>query len=190
MTGRCRLAARVGAGKTGRALAVLLLSGFASCPSSGGGTGPLIVESATPTPEPLPTQIPGSARLIAMSVPPGSTLVAQPLNTRGQQVPELWATVGLTLNQDVPHLALLIYLRTPEARCLGGSSRGYAAVKANAETVIETLNVSNGGAGSPGMPAVCPLPFATTDAEILVSDPTGRQLFEAHFPVTYHFVAQ
>lgn len=169
--------------KTARVLAALALTGFVCCPSTGGGSGPVIVE--TPTPQPSPTPIAGAARLIAMSVAQGSTLVARPLNTSGQQVQELWATVGVTMSRDVPNARFQIFLKTPQARCLGAGA-GLRSVAANAEIVVESLSMSNSGTGPP---AVCPLPYTTTDVEILVFDPAGTQLFQAQFPATYHFVA-
>jgi hypothetical protein len=149
--------------------------GGSSTPTSGGGQSP----QATPTPPA------GTARLIAMSVPPGSTLIAQPMGTAGQQVPELWTTVGVTMNRDVVQGGVEVFLRTPAARCLG-VGRFHLDFPANTETVVTTFNVSNADTGPP---TVCPLPYTTSQIEILVFASTGEQLLSVEFPASYSFVA-
>jgi hypothetical protein len=141
--------------------------------------------AGTPTTTPTPTGSLGTVRLVSMSVPSGSTLVAQPLNTVGQQVPELWATVGVTMNRDVVQGGFQIFLRTPQARCLG-VGRFFLDFVANQETVTRTFNFSNSGTGPP---TPCPLPYSTSEIEVLVFDSTGTQLLAAQFPASYRFVA-
>ena len=120
-----------------------------------------------------------------MSVASGTTLVAQPLNITGQRVPELWATVGVTLNRDSASATFQVFLRTPQARCLGAGA-GFRSALANVEVVVRSLSMSNSGTGPP---AVCPLPYTTTDVEVVAFDDAGTQLLDARFPATCHFVA-
>jgi hypothetical protein len=92
--------------KLGATVAVLSL---AAC---GGGTStPPTASEPAPTPTPTPSL--GTVRLVSMSVPPDSTLVAQPMRTSGQQVPELWATVAVEAAQDEPNAALRSAPSTP-----------------------------------------------------------------------------
>jgi len=128
----------------------------------------------------------GTASLIGMSVPPESTVVARPLNGTGQQVPELWATVGLTMSRDVPDATLTIYLATAQGeRCLGASPPAFS-FSANVQVIKKTPSVKSVATGPPG---VCPLPYTTTRVEVHVSDEVGTQVFEEWFPATYYFVA-
>jgi hypothetical protein len=157
----------------GPAVFVLLLAGCGNVSSPTGGL---------PTPQPSPTS---TVRLVSLSVPTGSTLVARPLGTTGQQVPELWATVGVTMSSNVDQGGFQVFLRTPLARCLG-VGRFFLNFTANKETVIETANVSNSGTGPP---APCSLPYSTSEVEVLVFDATGGQLLSAQFPASYGFVA-
>jgi hypothetical protein len=123
--------------------------------------------------------------LIAMSVPPGSTLTAEPMGATGQQVQELWATAGVTLGRDVLAGGIQVFLGTAGARCLGAGHFG-VDFHANTETVVSSASVSD---AETGPPPVCPLPYATTRVEVLVFDSAGAQLLSAEFPATYSFVA-
>lgn len=145
---------------------------------------------ALPTPTPTPTPMIGTIRLVSLSVSPGQTLVAEPLNTQGQQVQELQATVGITVNSELPDTLLQVFLTTPQTRCLGAglilSDR-----PAGAERVATSASMSNSGTGPP---APCPLPYTTTEVEVLLFQlqSTGeqpRQLMRATFSATYHFEA-
>lgn len=120
-----------------------------------------------------------------MSVPPGSTLVARPMGL-GQQVPELWGSVGITLTRDVSQGRMQLLLTTPEKWCLG---TGAVALefRANVELLLTTFNVSKAQTDPTG---VCALPYTTTAVEVHVFDSAGQELVVERFPATYNFVSR
>jgi len=164
-----------------RVIVVFLATGvLASC---GGGSGsPSTPSSPAPTPTPTPSV--GTVRLISMSVPPGSTLVAQPMGL-GQQVPELWGSVGITLTRDALGGRMQFLLTTPEKWCLG---TGVATVDfhANVELLLTTFNMSKAQTDPTG---ICALPYTTTSVEVHVYDSVGQELLVSRFPTTYNFVS-
>ena len=107
------------------------------------------------------------------------------MHTRGQQVPELWGTVAVTLTRDVQNASVELLLTTPTAWCLG-TSRGFLDLRGNVELTTTTLNVSKAETDPTG---ICPLPYTTTAVAIIVSDASGQRLVTESFPITYHFVA-
>jgi hypothetical protein len=130
-----------------------------------------------------------TVRLVSMSVPPGSTLVAQPMGEgRGQQVPELRATVGITSDQAILGAPIEVFMATSQAHCLGAAAG--SDLLAGSEAIVTTARMSD----SPkyGDPPACPLPYTTTEVQVFVLDVTRtphRTLVSARFPATYHFVA-
>lgn len=175
---------RTGPDARKRRLAVMVAACVAlgACGDDSPSNGGPYIPAATPTP------LTGALRLVSLSVPPGQTFAAEPLNTQGQQVQELWATVGITVNRDLRDTLLQVFLTTPQVRCLG-AGRILSDLPAGAERVFTSASMSNSGTGPP---APCPLPYTTTGVEVLLLQLTGQepnQLLRATFPATYHFEA-
>jgi hypothetical protein len=166
-----------------RAVVALIVGTVAGCYSEGPArpADPTRPAAATPTPYPPLT---GTARLIAATLPPGSTVPVMRMHESGQQAPSLRLQGGITLSHDVEPTIVQAWVRTASARCLGGG--GTFWFTAGVERIVEPFSVSNTGHDPP----VCTLPFTTTQVEFVVLEPgAGRVLFSQSLPATYRFVA-
>jgi len=157
---------------------------LASCTLACGGSSSPTTPQPTPTPAPTATPSVGTVRLIAMSMAPGSTLVAQPMGL-GQQVPELWGSVGITLTRDVPGGRIQFLLTNSSNWCLG-TGVAFVDFYANVERLLTTFNVSKAQTDPTG---ICALPYTTTAVEVRVYDSVGQELLVERFPATYNFVS-
>jgi hypothetical protein len=92
--------------------------------------------------------------------------------------------VGLTANRDVLGAFVQVFLKTPEARCLGAGA-GSLYLPAGVERVVVSLSMSNSGTGPP--PSCS---YTTTELEVLVFESGKTQpIWSGSFPAVYHFVA-
>jgi predicted small lipoprotein YifL len=168
--------------RVSRVFAALALAALAGC-----GRDTYVPPPTAPAPTPTATTqagVSGTARLIAATLPAGSTVPVMRMHDFGQQAPSLRFQGGITLSHDVPATIVQAWVRTASARCLGGG--GTYSFTAGVERVVEPFSVSNTGHDPP----VCALPFTTTQVEFVVLEPgTGRVLFSQSLPATYHFLA-
>lgn len=180
----CRASVLVTTTRVRKALISFSLAWLVWMPACGGGSPTATAPQQSSGPTPTPTPSLGTVRLIGMSVPAGSTLIAQPMGL-GQQVPELWGSLGITMVRDVPGGRIQFLLATPQRWCLG---TGVAVVDfhANVETLLTTFNVSKAQTDPTG---ICALPYSTTTIEVHVYDSAGQELLVDRFPAPYNFIA-
>jgi hypothetical protein len=134
-------------------------------------------------------------RLVSMSVPPGSTLVVRtiplgPPESQGQEVPELWATVGITSDTNVRGAAIQVFVATSRTHCIGATTG--TDLQAGVEAIVTTPRMNYMPAY--GDPPACSLPYTTTEVRAFVLRGTcdfcqGGEWASARFPTTYHFLA-
>ena len=169
---------------TSRMLLVALVAvALAGC--GGSSSGPQA--PATPAPTPTPTPEPaGTARLVAATLPAGSTVKVAPMFVIGQQTPQLSFTGAIALRSSLDGALVRAWVRTNAQRCMGG---GQARVdfQAGVERGIAPASMSHPGSGM----ALCILPYTTTHVEFEVFDVnTQRAILEVSIPSVYHFVAE
>jgi len=166
-----------------RLLATLLV---AACYGCGGESTRSPVAPPVPTPAPTPTPEPaGSIRLLAASLPEGSTVKVAPMHMFGQQAPDLRFWGGVTMRQAIAEGVVQAFVRTSEHRCMGGGHvRGFPAGE---EVLAAPLSMSHQADPLPP----CTLPYTTTEVEFVVLDgDSGAVVLQARFPSVYHFVPE
>lgn len=122
-----------------------------------------------------------SLRLVSLSQPEGSTLLAEP-HSSGHHVPALWATVSVTTTY-ADELRIQVFMARDQEYCLAaGAGLGELAGEATVTThpMIAFTSVTRSG------PA-CALPYTTTEVVVYAAY-KGREVTTRRYPATYHFV--
>jgi hypothetical protein len=108
------------------------------------------------------------------------------MHSRGQQVPQLWATVGVQLTRNTRGVNLQLLLWGQDRWCLGAGGGPLRDVSANTEVQFTSASMSKAETDPTG---ICQLPYTTTALEVHVRDASGEVLIVSRFPATYNFIA-
>lgn len=122
-------------------------------------------------------------RLVSLSQPEGSTLVAEPYQD-GHQVPALWATVSVTSVFYEGDLRIQVFMARGQELCLAGG----VAVGPLAGEATVTAHPMMAQHPVTDLRPVCTLPYSTTEVVVLAAY-KGSEVTSRRYPATYHFVA-